>query len=168
MTDSRDAFEYDVAVSFAEADKEVAGELANLLRGKQIKVFLDEYTSLAQWGKDILDHLVNLYARKARYCVLLISRHYPLRSWTAAERTSARELALRDAQEYILPVQLDDSDVPGIREVEGYRDLRRDSMESIADLLDQKLHETKGRSGPPPQSHDLRSGNVPNVPHEKN
>ena len=165
MTDSRDAFEYDVALSFAEADQEVAGELAGLLRGRHIKVFLDEYTSLETWGKDILDHLVNLYARKARYCVLLISRHYPLASWTAAERTLARELALRDAEEYILPVQLDDIEVPGIREVEGYRDLRQDSLESIADVLAQKLHETKRRSGPPPQSHDLRSGNVP---HENN
>ena len=165
MTDSRDAFEYDVALSFAEADKQVAGELAELMRGRHIKVFLDEYNSLAQWGKDILDHLVNLYARKARYCVLLISRHYPLASWTAAERASARELALRDAEEYILPVQLDNTEVPGIREVEGYRDLRQDSLESIADVLAQKLHETKSRSGPPPRSHDLRSGNVP---HEKN
>ena len=165
MTDTRDAFEYDVALSFAEADKEVAGALAELLRGRHVKVFLDEYNSLEVWGKDILDHLVNLFARKARYCVLLISRHYPLPSWTEAERTSARELALRDAQEYILPVQLDDSEVPGIREVQGYRDLRQHSLESIADSLAQKLHETKSRSGPPPQSHDLRSGHVP---HENN
>jgi hypothetical protein len=161
MTDTRAAFEYDVALSFAEADKEVAGDLAEQLRSRDITVFLDEYNSLAQWGKDILDHLVNLYARKALYCVLLISRHYPLRSWTEANRTSARELALRDADEYILPIRLDDNEIPGITEAKGYRDLRKDPIESIVTLLEEKLSEAKARSGPPSQSHDLRSGNVP-------
>ncbi len=49
----------------------------------------------------------------------------------------------------------------GITETTGYRDLRQHSMESIANVLEQKLIKTKGRSGPPSQSHDLRSGNFP-------
>jgi hypothetical protein len=157
---TNNAFEYDVAISFAEADQTVAEELAGLLNDRNIKVFLDEYKPPDQWG-DIVDHLVNLYARKARYCVLLISEHYPLKAWTEAERTSAREGALRDAEEYILPLQLDDIDVPGIADAKGYRDLRQHSMESIVNWLQEKLAETKDRSGPPSQSHDLRSGNVP-------
>jgi hypothetical protein len=164
MTDKRDAFEYDLALSFAKVDEVIASELAGRLIARNIKVFLDEYHTPGQWGNDIVDHLVNLFARKARYCVLLISSHYPLYSWTTEERTSTGELALRDAQEYILPVQLDDSDVPGIREAKGYWDLRQRSLEGIVNMLEQKLHEQKSRSGPPSQSHDLRSGNVP---HEK-
>lgn len=159
MTEKHDAFEYDVAVSFAEADRTTAETLAALLRDRNRSVFLDEYSSSAQWG-NIVDHLVNLYARKARYCVLLVSRRYPLRAWTEAERTSAREGALRDAEEYILPLRLDDTDVPGIEEVKGYRDLRERLIESIVDWLEEKLSETESRSGPPSQSHDLRSGNV--------
>jgi hypothetical protein len=34
-------------------------------------------------------------------------------------------------------------------------------LESIADLLEEKLSQTRGQAGAPPQSHDLRSGNVP-------
>ena len=165
MTDQRDPFEYDLALSYVKVDEAIAVELADLLIARKIKVFLDEYSTPGQWGKDLVDHLVNLFARKARYCVLLISRHYPLHSWTTEERNSARELALRDADEYILPIQLDDSDVPGIMEAKGYRDLRQGSLESIVDVLEQKLNEEKSRSRPPSQSHDLRSGNVP---HEKN
>jgi hypothetical protein len=161
MTDKRGAFEYDVAISFAEADKAIAEELADRLNDKNIKVFFDEYRPTDLWGQEVVDHLVNLYARKARYCVLLISEHYPLKAWRRAERTSARERALRDAEEYILPIRLDDRDVPGLTEVKGYKDLRQDSMESIVDLLEGKLDEVRKRSGPPPQSHDLRSGNVP-------
>ena len=158
-----DAFEYDVAISFAEEDKAIAEELANRLIDKNMNVLHDEYKSPGLWGKNIVDHLVNLYARKARYCVLLISGHYPLKAWTEVERTSAQEHALRDADEYILPVLLDDREVPGIREAKGYRDLRQHSMESIVDFLEGKLKERKSRSGPPPQSHDLRSGNIPST-----
>lgn len=156
-----DPFEYDVALSFAGEDKEVAEELAALLTKREIKVFHDEYKAGAPWGKDLVDHLVNIYSRKARYCVMLISEHYPLRRWTNAERTAAQERALRDANEYILPIRLDDTDVPGAAEAGGYRDLREHSLESIAELLEGKLAQTKGQSGPPSQSHDLRSGNVP-------
>jgi hypothetical protein len=162
---TNDVFEYDVAVSFAEAEKAIARELADRLANRNVNVFYDEYNSPGQWGKDIVDHLVNLYARKARYCVLLISKEYPLKAWTKTERTSARERALRDADEYILPIRLDDSEVPGITEVAGYRDLRQQSLKSIVDLLEEKLRETEVRSRPPSQSHDLRSGNVPSTDH---
>lgn len=162
MTDQSEPFEYDVAVSFAEPDKATAEELADLLHHKKLNVFLDEYTSPELWG-DVVDHLVNLYARKARYCVILLSRHYPLKAWTEAEKTSAQEGALRDAEEYILPLRLDDSNVTGIAETKGYRDLRQHSTKSIADWLEEKLAEAKDRSGPPFQSHDLRSGNVPST-----
>jgi len=158
-----DSFEYDVAISFAREDGPVAEELVDLLARKNVKVFRDEYqaTDPDLWGKDILDHLVNLYARKARYCLLLVSRHYPLKTWTQADRTSVRERALRDPNEYILPIQLDESEVPGITTAKGYRDLRQQSVEHLVSWLDEKLRKTETQSGPPPQSHDLRSGNVP-------
>jgi hypothetical protein len=158
-----DPFEYDVALSFAVEDKAVAEEFANLLANRNIKVFRDEYEPSSMWGKDMIDHLVNIYARKARYCLLLISQYYPLRTWTEAERTSAQERAFRDADEYILPVQLDDTEVPGIAETKGYRDLRMHSIESIVNLLEGKLTQTNAPSGPPAKSHDLRSGNIPST-----
>jgi len=157
---SPSAFEYDVALSFASEDKSTAEELTDLLATRDITVFRDEYAGSGSPGTDVIDHLVNLYARKARYCVLLVSRHYPLQSWTEAERTSAQEMALRDAEEYILPLQLDDVDTPGINTAKGYRDMRADSLENVVELLEEKLAASRSRSGPP-QSHDLRSGNVP-------
>lgn len=156
-------FEYDVALSFAEEDRAVAEELTHLLASRDINVFHDEYRTAdaERWGQDMLDHLVNIYARKSRYCVMLISQYYPLKAWTEEERNSVRERALRDADEYILPVQLDDSKVPGVVETPAYQDLRQHSMQSIVNLLQQKLTQTNDRSGPPSKSHDLRSGNIP-------
>ena len=158
-----DPFEYDVAISCASEDRAVAEEFENLLERRKLKVFLDEYRSSDAhlWGKNILDHLVNLYARKARFCVLLISHHYPLQSWTKAERTSVQARALRDPDEYILPVLLDDRVVPGVVQAKAYRDLRQDSVESTVTFLEERVSQSEARSGPPSASHDLRSGNVP-------
>ena len=157
-----DPFEYDLALSFAEEDNAIARQLADQLVQKNIKVFLDPYVSADSRGKDVLDHLVNLYARKSRYVVLLVSRHYPLKSWTEANRTSVRERALRDADEYVLPFLLDASKVPGLAEAKGYQDLQLHSIEETVTWLSEKMRETEGRSRSPSRSHDLRSGNAPN------
>lgn len=167
---THDAFEYDVALSFAKQDRGAADQFAQLLKSRDISLFMDEYQSAGQWGSDTIDHLVNLYSRKARYCLLFISQHYPLDTWTEAERMDAQQRALRDANEYILPLQLDDRRVPGIMQSAGYTDLRQRPMEDIVDLLAQKLVQAKTRSRSLPQSHDLRSGNVPsaNAPSKDN
>ena len=156
-----DPFEYDVALSFAQENRAVAEELARFLHDKDIKVLFDEYPAPQPGSSDLVAHLAELFRTKARYCVMLVSEHYPLKRWTERERTSVQQHALRDANEYLIPVQLDQTEPPGIRETTAYRDLRQHSLEGIANWLEQKLAETRDRSGPAPQSHDLRSGNVP-------
>ena len=157
---TQDAFEYDVALSFAGPDRETAEHCAELLRSRGISVFLDEYGSAGQGENDPIAHLVNLYSRKARCCVLFLSQHYPLKSWTEAERTEVRDRALREADEYILPVQLDDTQVPGVSGSAGYIDLRQHPMQEVVDRLAQKLERSKSYSRSLPHSHDLRSGSI--------
>jgi hypothetical protein len=146
--DQNDPFEYEVVLSFAEEDRAVAEEFASLLRAKGIQVMYDESQNAELGGGDFVTHIAELYRTKAYYCVMFISRHYPLQTWAEAERTAAQEHSLRDADEYILPIRLDDTEVPGI-------------MEGLVNLIEQKLSAAKGRSGPPSQSHDLRSGHIP-------
>lgn len=155
------AFEYDVALSFASANKSTAEKLGDLCTANDITVFLDEYTGAEPWGENVVDHLVNLSARKARCCVLLISQHYPLKRWTEAEQTSVQERALRDPNEYIILLRLDDVDVPGLTTAISYTDIDEHSVEHVVGLLKDKLTQLRSQSGPPPKSHDLRSGNVP-------
>jgi hypothetical protein len=157
---TRNEFEYDVALSFAGPDRGVADNCSEMLKSKGISVFMDEYESADRRGKDTIDHLVNIYSRKARYCVLFISQHYPLNTWTEAQRTEARERALRDENEYILPLQLDNTHVPGITQAAGYTDLRQHPMEEVVDWLAQKLEQANVYARSLPQSHDLRSGNI--------
>lgn len=164
---TQEPFEYDVALSFAVEDRTTARDLARLLGERDIKVFLDEYKPGDPWQKDVVDHLINLYDRKARYCILFLSPHYPLQSWTEEERASATEAALRDADEYIIPLRMDDTDFPGLQESSKTPDLRRDSLEHIAKLIEGKLADRELHPGPPPESHDLRSGNVPSTNREE-
>jgi hypothetical protein len=163
--DLNDPFEYEVVLSFAGEDRAVAEEFGSLLRAKGIRVIYDESQTAELGGGDFVTHIAELYRTKAYYCVMFISRHYPLQTWTEAERTVAQEHSLRDADEYILPIRLDDTEVPGIMETSGFRDLRQTPMESLVNLIEQKLSAAKRRSSPPSQSHDLRSGNIPSSEH---
>lgn len=158
---ANDSFEYDVAISFVQEDRTRAEELGRLLEARNVDVLYNDAQAAELAGGDFVHYIAELCRTKAHYCLMLVSRHYPLQQWTDAERTSVQEHALRGVDEYILPLQLEDVDVPGMSESSGYRDLRQGSMESIADWLGKKLSERKGDPGPPQESHDLRSGNVP-------
>ncbi len=159
-------FEYDAAISFAREDRTRAEELGRLLESKNINILYSEAQGADLGGGDFVNHIAELYRTKAQFCLMLISRHYPLKRWTEVERTDAQEHALRDAEKYILPIRLDDVDVPGLTEVSGYRSLEQHSLESVADFVEEMLARKKEQSGPPSQSHDLRSGNVPSAPRE--
>ena len=143
---TRDEFEYDVALSFAGEDRGVAREFADLLMSTNIKVFYDEDYADDLWGKDLIAHLADLYQNKARFCVMFISRHYPLKRWTRFEQEHIQARAFRDTNEYILPIRIDDTQVPGIADTRGYRDIREHSLESIANTLEKKLAKVKGQT----------------------
>jgi len=56
--------EYDVALSFAGEDRALARELAALLRDAGFKVFYDEYEQATLWGKNLYDHLTDVYSKR--------------------------------------------------------------------------------------------------------
>jgi hypothetical protein len=143
---ANDEFEYDVALSFAGEDRVIAREFAELLANKNIKVFYDEDYADDLWGKDLIAHLADLYQNKARFCVLFISNHYPLKRWTNFERQHIQARAFRDTNEYILPIRIDNTEVPGIAETLGYRDIHQQSLDDIANALEKKLNKVKGTS----------------------
>jgi len=132
-------FEYDVAISFAGEDRLIAEKYANILRSKGIKVFYDKYEQSSLWGEDLYERLDDIYRKKARYCVIFISQHYARSLWTTHERKSAQARAFRDNRSYILPVKLDNTLLPGVRETIGYIDLRQTQLEKLVELTLQKL-----------------------------
>src|SRR6185503_19148594 len=118
-------FDYDLALSFAGEDRQVAENLASLLVRDGIRVFYDSYEKAALWGKDLYQHLQGVYRDKARYCVVFVSAAYSRKLWTKHELRQAQARAFRERQEYILPIRLDDTEIPGLNPTTGYIDLRQ-------------------------------------------
>lgn len=131
--------EYDVALSFAGEDRAYAEGLAALLTSKRIKVFYDKYEAAWLWGKELYEHLRSVYRDMASFCVVFSSEHYAAKLWTRHELQSAQARVSRENQEYILPVRLDDTEIPGIPNTVGYIDMRRVTLDELAELLLLKL-----------------------------
>ncbi|MEK3719276.1 hypothetical protein [Paenibacillus sp. FSL H8-0034] len=59
--------------------------------------------------------------------------------WTKHERIAAQARAFKENREYILPLILDDTEIPGILSTVGYLDIREDSIDYIVEMLKKKL-----------------------------
>lgn len=132
-------YEFDIAISFAGEDRPTAEKIAIALDQKGVRVFYDTDFQSNLWGKDLYAHLTEIYAEKARFCLMLISQHYLRKHWTRLERQSAQARAFQENQEYILPVRLDDTHIPGVLDTIGYIDLRNVSIEKLVTLTLEKL-----------------------------
>jgi hypothetical protein len=151
-------FEYDVAISFAGEDREVAFRIAELLTRESVQVFYDKYEDAELWGKDLYTHLAEVYSEKARFCLVLISEYYSKKLWTKHELQNAFARAFKENEEYILPLKLDDTTIPGIPATIGYHDLRNSSVERVAELILKKLGKFGSKA-----SSDRKSSSDPKI-----
>lgn len=134
------SLEYDIALSYASEDKEIVEKYAQKLKENGLKVFIDSDEKAKLWGADLYVELDEIYRMKARFCIMFISKHYASKRWTNLERQSAQARAFKENKEYILPVKLDDTQIPGLRETIGYIDLRKVSLE---ELIKQTIEKSK-------------------------
>ncbi len=136
---SEHKFEFDVCLSFASEQRDYVAATAFALSSAGIRVFYDDYETSTLWGRDLYEHLDDVYQNAARFCVVFLSADYARKLWTTHERKSAQARALRENVEYILPARFDDTDLPGLRPSVGFVDLRRISPEELAELIKEKL-----------------------------
>jgi hypothetical protein len=132
--------EFDVAISFAGSERQYAQELATILKDAGFSVFYDDFYPEYLWGKNLVDTFDEIFRKRARYCVMFISKEYGERMWTNHERQSAQARALREkGSEYILPIRVDDTELAGMPPTIGYIALEK-GVRTIADVLMKKLH----------------------------
>jgi hypothetical protein len=136
---SGDSYEFDIALSFAGEDRLYAVQLAERLQAKGITVFYDEFEKAELWGKNLYSHLSEMYQNRAKYCLMLLSKNYGSKPWPRLEREAAQARAFISAKEYILPIRIDDSPIPGIFPTIGYLDWQREGPDHIVDALCRKL-----------------------------
>lgn len=130
---------YDVCLSFAGEQRPYVDDVARLLRDNGVRVFYDDFEAATLWGKDLATYLDEIYRKRSRYCVLFASADYVRKTWTHHERASALDRLLRERDDYVLPVRLDDTEIPGLRESIGHLDGRRLSPGEVVQQLLLKL-----------------------------
>lgn len=127
---------YDVVLSFAGEDRAYVEECADILTALGLKVFYDSYEQSELWGKDLYTFLADIYSNKAEYAIVFVSQHYATKRWTKHEFKFINERMFKSDTEYLLPVLLDDTQLPGIPNTQGY--LMNKSPYEVATLFAKK------------------------------
>lgn len=131
--------EFDVALSFAGEQRDYVRRVAQILEGKGVRVFYDEFYTSHLWGKDLVPYLREVYFKKSRFCIMFISKDYVTKAWPSHERRSALEKQMTlQKGEYIIPVRFDETDVPGLTSTIGYLDAKKFKPEDVATLFLEK------------------------------
>ena len=94
---------WDVALSFAGAQRDYVEQVARALAGRGIRCFYDADEQIDLWGKYLAEELPAIYAEQAAAVVVFISADYAARDWTRLERRAALNRAVRERREYVLP-----------------------------------------------------------------
>ena len=129
---------FDVVLSFAGADREHAEKLKTILKDQGFRIFYDHDHKEDLWGKNLPDYFSKIYESSARFCVIFVSQAYKDGFWTNHERKSAIARYIRENEEYILPIKVEDVELDGIPPTIGYVELEM-GIDKIAELLIKKL-----------------------------
>jgi hypothetical protein len=90
-------------------------------------------------AKNLTAFLDEIYRKRAKFCVVFISKEYKERRWTSHELRSAQARALEaKGDDYILPIRVDNSDLDGLPSNIGYLSIEL-GVGKIAELLIAKL-----------------------------
>jgi len=134
---------YHIALSFAGEDRAYVEKVASQLKSDGVDVFYDLYEEAELWGKDLYEHLSNVYQNMAMFTVMFVSVPYRDKLWTNHERRSAQARAFAESREYILPAVFDESvDIPGLLKTMGRVSLKNRTPEQLSNLIVQKLEKS--------------------------
>ncbi|SDO89135.1 TIR domain-containing protein [Lentzea jiangxiensis] len=135
---------YDVCLSFAGEDRPYVDEVARHLTELGVSRFYDTDEQADLWGKNLVEHLDQIYRHDSRFCVMFISEAYARKMWTKHERQAAFDRALVSDTEYVLPVRFDDTEIPALRVGTGYLDLRDRTPRELARMIAEKVGAAAG------------------------
>jgi hypothetical protein len=138
---------FDVCISFAGEDREVAGRIANLIKsnGMMRRVFYDDFEKVALWGEELARYLHGIYSQRSKFCVILFSHAYSRKVWTRTEYRAALTRIAQEQDSYVLPVAIDVSAVPDQFENVAYWQFKPGDEKKIAKAVERKINEYMGQ-----------------------
>lgn len=136
--------EYDVALSFAEEDRDFVESVASILKASGIKYYYYGHDRDRAWGMDLKDYLDEVYREKARFCVIFCSESYKKKIWTLFEKERAQARAFfMKKKAYVLPFRLDKAEMPGLTDSIGYLSLDTHNEKQLVDAIFNKIESSK-------------------------
>lgn len=153
------AIEFDIALSFAGTDRPYAEALEKELTRLGLRVFYDRAYQSALIGSVLTERLPEVYRDLSAACVPIVSQAYLDSVWARLERRAALEAALT-RQNHVLPIRLDDVEIPGIGRTVGYIDGRQNSVQTAALLLCLRLLRTQSNTSPSVSDQELAIGSA--------
>lgn len=141
---SKSKYRFDVVLSFAGEDRNYVESIGNMLKRKKVRVFYDYDYRNELWGNSLPDKLDEIYRTDAKFCMIFCSQYYSRKKWTILEKRSAQAAQFDSGRyDYILPILLDDTQIPGILKTTGIIDARIVSKEEIVRTFIKKLKDFK-------------------------
>jgi uncharacterized protein YidB (DUF937 family) len=146
---------WDVALSFAGAQRAYVEQVAAALKARGVRCFYDADEQVELWGTHLAEELPRIYAEESAAVVVFVSADYAAGGWTRLERRAAFGRAVAEAGVYVLPARFDDSELPGLLDDVVSVDLRRHTPEQFADLVAARLD---GLAASPPGGQRAQAG----------
>jgi hypothetical protein len=137
--DARPEWRWDVALSFAGAQRPYVERVASALKARRVRCFYDADEQIELWGKYLAEELPAIYGEQAAAAAVFVSAEYAARDWTRLERRAALNRAVRERREYVLPARFDDTPLPGLLSDMVAVDLRGRPPEQFAAMIADKL-----------------------------
>ena len=136
---ARPGWRWDVALSFAGAQRDYVEKVAQALMARGVHCFYDADEQIELWGKYLAEELPVIYAEQAAAVVVFVFAEYAARDWTKLERRAALARAVRERREYLLPARFDDTPLPGLLSDMVSVDLRTRTPQQFAAMIADKL-----------------------------
>jgi hypothetical protein len=138
-------YEFDIAISFAGENRDLARLVAEQLRVMDCSVFFDEYYEANYLGGTWRKYFDEIFRSKSRYVVCLLDRHHAEKIWPTFEREC---FVTRVTEGAVIPIYLDETAFPGIpADIIGIKfsiDESKDVPDQVTDEITFKLLEKLG------------------------
>ena len=167
-------YKYDVALSFAIEDKEIAEAISKELKNLNISfyLFFDEVI----WGANIKNETWQVYKEESMFALAIISKHYVKKRWSKDEMEVIQTVNRGENRPYLLPLRIDSTPVEGLSDTISYLIWNNDATKvaiAIKSLIDKfgdkdkssrpllaKQPDVEGKINISQQTGNISGGNV--------
>jgi hypothetical protein len=111
FSESDKNYEFDIAISFAGENRDLARTIAAKFESLDVHVFFDELYEPNLLGKALHKQFTKIFNEESRFVICLLDKYHMDKVWPTFERDT---FLPRVAEESVIPIWLDDTKFPGI------------------------------------------------------